>query len=230
MNKRGIGFWEALSITRVGNLFTTHTAVAAGFDLFEPQLMATYFSNYAAKLGLSFEEFMSLGRLDPADQHEPFNMAYLSIKGSGAVNAVSHLHGEVSRNLFQPLFPRWPSAEVPIGHVTNGVHMRSWASEGAEELWKQVCGPKPWTGKNEARGEKILEIPDGQLWDLRNRSRRLFIDSVRRRRPSNLAAAGATPEQVEHARTLFNPEALTIGFARRFATYKRPNLLLFDKE
>ena len=230
MKKKQINFWEALSITRAGNLFTTHTAVAAGFDLFEPQLMATYFSNYAANLGLSFKQFMALGRLNPADQHEPFNMAYLSIRGSGAVNAVSHLHGEVSRNLFQSLFPRWPSAEVPIGHVTNGVHMRSWESEAAEKLWEQVCGPSPWTGKNEEMGKRILDVPDEQLWELRNQTRRVYIESIRRRRPSNLAAAGASAEQVEHARTLFNPEALTIGFARRFATYKRPNLLLFDKE
>lgn len=230
MKKKQINFWEALSITRAGNLFTTHTAVAAGFDLFEPQLMATYLSNYAAGLGITFQEFMSLGRLNPADRHEPFNMAYLSIRGSGAVNAVSHLHGEVSRNLFQPLFPRWPSVEVPIGHVTNGVHMRSWESEAAEELWEQVCGPSPWAGRNEELGKRILDIPDERLWELRNRSRRRYIESIRRRRPSNLAAAGANAEQVEHARTLFNPEALTIGFARRFATYKRPNLLLFDEE
>ena len=230
MKKKQIDFWEALSITRAGNLFTTHTAVAAGFDLFEPQLMATYLSNYAAGLGITFQEFMSLGRLNPADRHEPFNMAYLSIRGSGAVNAVSHLHGEVSRNLFQPLFPRWPSVEVPIGHVTNGVHMRSWESEAAEELWEQVCGPSPWAGRNEELGKRILDIPDERLWELRNRSRRRYIESIRRRRPSNLGAAGANAEQVEHARTLFNPEALTIGFARRFATYKRPNLLLFDEE
>src|SRR5690606_7601752 len=230
MKKKQINFWEALSITRAGNLFTTHTAVAAGFDLFEPQLMATYLSNYAAGLGITFQEFMSLGRLNPAARRERFNMVYLSIRGSGAVKAVSHLHGEVSRNLFQPLFPRWPSVEVPIGHVTNGVHMRSWESDAAEELWEQVCGPSPWAGKNEELAKRILDIPDEQLWELRNRSRRRYIESIRRRRPSNLAAAGASADQVEHARTLFNPEALTIGFARRFATYKRPNLLLFDKE
>jgi len=230
MTKSGLKFWEALAITRAGNLFTTHTAVAAGFDLFEPQLMARYLSNYASNLGLSFKEFMGLGRLNPTDPNEPFNMAYLSIRGSGAVNAVSRLHGEVSRDLFQPLFPRWPSAEVPIGHVTNGVHMRSWESKASEDLWKQVCRQTPWTGKNEELGEKILDIPDEQLWALRNQSRKSFIESVRRRRPSNLAAAGASPEQVEHARILFNPEILTIGFARRFATYKRPNLLLYDKE
>ena len=230
MSKTGMDFWESLAVTRAGNLFTTHTAVAAGFDLFEPQLMARYLSNYATGLGLSFKEFMGLGRLNPSDPNEPFNMAYLSIRGSGAINAVSRLHGEVSRNLFQPLFPRWPQVEVPIGHVTNGVHMRSWESEAAEELWKQVCGQHPWTGKNEESGERMVDMSDEPLWTLRNQSRKLFIESIRTRRPSNLAAAGANPEQVEHSRSLFNPEALTIGFARRFATYKRPNLLLYNKE
>ena len=230
MKKSGMNFWEALAITRAGNLFTTHTAVAAGFDLFEPQLMARYLSNYAASLGLSFQEFMGLGRLNPADNLEPFNMAYLSIRGSGAVNAVSRLHGEVSRNLFQSLYPRWPQVEVPVGHVTNGVHMRSWQSAAAESLWTQVCGPQPWSGKNEETAHKVQNIPDEQLWSLRNQSRREFIESVRRRRPSNLAAAGASADLVEHAKTLFNPEVLTIGFARRFATYKRPNLLLYNKE
>lgn len=230
MDKRGITFWEALAINRAGNLFTTHTAVAAGFDLFEPQLMATYMANYATSLGLTFKQLMGLGRLNPSDANEPFNMAYLSIRGSGAINAVSRLHGEVSRNLFQPLFPRWPQVEVPIGHVTNGVHMRSWESAAAEELWKQVCGTSPWSGPNEASAEKITDIPDEQIWELSNLSRKNFIESVRKRRPSNLAAAGASQELVEHARNLFNPEALTIGFARRFATYKRPNLLLYDRE
>jgi starch phosphorylase len=230
MNKEGINFWEALAITRAGNVFTTHTAVAAGFDLFDPALMARYLSNYASGLGISFKEFMGLGRLNPSDANEPFNMAYLSIKGSGAVNAVSRLHGEVSRNLFQSLYPRWPQVEVPVGHVTNGVHMRSWQSEAAEELWKQVCGPNPWSGSNEETAAGIENIPDEQLWNLRNQSRKTFIESFRRRRPSNLAAAGASQELIAHARTLFNPEALTIGFARRFATYKRPNLLLYNKE
>lgn len=230
MDRRGIDFWEALSITRAGNLFTTHTAVAAGFDLFEPTLMARYLSNYAASLGLSFKELMGLGRLNPSDPQEPFNMAYLSIRGSGAVNAVSKLHGKVSRNLFQSLFPRWPQVEVPVGHVTNGVHMRNWGSEAADELWQQVYGSSPWSGKNEDRSERIFDIPDEQLWDLRNQARKDFIHSVRRRRPSNLAAAGVSADLVEHAQNLFNPEILTIGFARRFATYKRPNLLLYNKE
>src|SRR5690606_41690927 len=98
--------------------------------------------NYAAGLGISFKEFLGLGRLNPADNLEPFNIAYLSIRGSGAVNAVSRLHGEVSRNLFQSLFPRWPQVEVPVRHVTNGVHMRSWQSSAAESLWTQVTGPE----------------------------------------------------------------------------------------
>jgi len=230
IHQSGMNFWDALAITRAGNLFTTHTAVAAGFDLFDPQLMARYMSNYAAGLGISFKEFLGLGRLNPENDHEPFNMAYLSIRGSGAVNAVSRLHGEVSRNLFQSLFPRWPQVEVPVGHVTNGVHMRSWQSAAAESLWTQVCGPEPWSGHNEESAHDVQNMADDQLWSLRNQSRKQFTESVRRRRPSNLAAAGATADLIEHAKTLFNPEALTIGFARRFATYKRPNLLLYNKE
>src|SRR5690606_10600011 len=120
--------------------------------------------------------------------------------------------------------------EVPVGHVTNGVHMRNWGSEAADELWQQVYGSSPWSGKNEDRSERIFDIPDEQLWDLRNQARKDFIHSVRRRRPSNLAAAGVSADLVEHAQNLFNPEILTIGFARRFATYKRPNLLLYNKE
>src|SRR5690606_12951086 len=168
MKKSGMNFWEALAITRAGNLFTTHTAVAAGFDLFEPQLMARYLSNYAASLGLSFQEFMGLGRLNPAGNPEPFKMASLTIRGSGAVNAVRRLHGEVSRNLFQSLYPRWPQVEVPVGHVTKGVHMRSWGSEAADELWQQVDGSSPWSGRDEERSARIFDLSYEQMWGIRN--------------------------------------------------------------
>jgi starch phosphorylase len=118
-----------------GNLFTTHTPVAAGFDCFAAPLMRTYFGWYAAnRLRIEFRDLLALGRLEPNDANEPFNMAYLAMRGAGAMNGVSRLHGEVSRSIFQPLFPRWPHTEVPIGHVTNGVHMASWASVYAERL------------------------------------------------------------------------------------------------
>lgn len=124
MKSNGNSFEEALAVTRAGNLFTTHTAVAAGFDHYSPPLMEQFFGDYAQKeLGITFNDFMALGRQNASNFSESFNMAYLAIQGSGSVNGVSALHGEVSRNLFARLFPRWPIEEVPIGYVTNGVHM-----------------------------------------------------------------------------------------------------------
>ena len=134
-------FEVALAATRAGNLFTTHTAVAAGFDRFAPDLIEQYLRRYAEeKLGITLHDLLALGRQNPDDSSEPFNMAYLAIRGSGAVNGVSRLHGEVSRRLFEPLFPRWPADEVPVGHVTNGVHVPSWDSAAADDLWTEACG------------------------------------------------------------------------------------------
>jgi starch phosphorylase len=141
MKATGSPFAVALAATRAGNLFTTHTAVASGFDIFSPALMEQYFGRYAKEaLGLSMRELLALGRKDPTDADEPFNMAYLAIRGSGAVNGVSRLHGQVSRHIFAPLFPRRPEGEVPIGYVTNGVHMPTWDSKAADKLWTEACG------------------------------------------------------------------------------------------
>ena len=146
-------FDVALAVTRAGNLFTTHTAVAAGFDRFAPSLIEQYLGGYAEqKLGIPLQEVLALGRQNPNDSSEPFNMAYLAIRGSGAANGVSRLHGQVSRRLFQPLFPRWPESEVPVGHVTNGVHMSSWDSAEADELWTESCGKERWRGTTEHAG------------------------------------------------------------------------------
>ncbi len=142
MQGTGQPFEVALAVTRAGNLFTTHTAVAAGFDRFAPALIEQYLGGYAQnQLGITSDELLALGRQDPRDSSESFDMAYLAIRGSGAVNGVSRLHGEVSRRIFEPLFPHWPQEEVPVGHVTNGVHMPSWDSAAAdnlsdEHLWK----------------------------------------------------------------------------------------------
>ena len=140
-------FEAALAVTRAGNLFTTHTAVAAGFDRFAPSLIEQYLGAYAKqKLGIATHDLLALGRQNPNDSSESFNMAYLAIRGSGAVNGVSRLHGEVSRHLFQPLFPQWPMNEVPVGHVTNGVHMPTWDSPSADDLWTEACGKNRWLG------------------------------------------------------------------------------------
>jgi len=229
MEQTGQPFPVALAVTRAGNLFTTHTAVAAGFDSFAPALLETYLGHYAReRLGISVEELLALGRRNPRDAAEPFNMAYLAIRGSGAVNAVSALHAQVSRRLFAPLFPRWPEAQVPITHVTNGVHMATWDSAEADELWEEACGPERWAGTTEALADGIRRLPDRRFWQLRSAARTALIDYARQRLARQLAASGARPEQIAGARQVFDPQVLTLGFARRFATYKRPNLLLHD--
>jgi starch phosphorylase len=231
MEKTGQPFEVALSVTRAGNLFTTHTPVEAGFDRFAPLLIEKYLGGYVNnKLKIKFRDLLALGRQNPNDSSELFNMAYLALRGSHAVNGVSQLHGKVSRRIFQSLFPRWPENEVPVGYVTNGVHMSSWDSEEADELWTGACGKQRWMGTVETLEEKIRQVPDAMLWDCRTSARTSFIQYVRKRLYRQLAVSGATPEEIENSKHIFDENTLTIGFARRFATYKRPNLLLHDPE
>jgi starch phosphorylase len=228
-DETGQPFDVALAVTRAGNLFTTHTAVAAGFDRFSPSLMEQYLGWYADKrLGISLYDLLALGRQNADDSSEPFNMAYLAIRGSGSVNGVSRLHGDVSRRLFQPLFPRWPEAEVPVGYVTNGIHVPTWDSAPADDLWTESCGKDRWLGASESIEHDIRRVSDARIWQFRTASTAALVEYARERLSRSLAAAGAPPEDVETAKHLFSPDALTLGFARRFATYKRPNLLLHD--
>jgi starch phosphorylase len=231
MEETGLSFESALAVTRTGNLFTTHTAVPAGFDRFAPSLMEQYLGRYAQeKLGITLEELLALGRQNPNSGSEDFNMAYLALRGSGAVNGVSRLHGQVSRRIFQPLFPRWPECEVPVGYVTNGIHMPTWDSMEADDLWTEACGKERWHGETECLGENIRKVSDDRLWKLRTDARRSLIEYARERLAQQLIASGSSDREVEEADRLFDPNALTLGFARRFATYKRPNLLLQDPE
>jgi starch phosphorylase len=224
-------FAVALAATRAGNLFTTHTAVAAGFDRFAPALIEQYFGRYAReKIDISVHDLLALGRQNPNDSSESFNMAYLAIRGSGAVNGVSRLHGKVSRHLFEPLFPNWPAEEIPIGHVTNGVHMPTWDSAAADDLWTKACGKNRWLGTAENLERDMRRVSDADLWQFRMAASKSLIDYARQRLARHFSAAGASPEEVEGAKHLFDPNALTLGFARRFATYKRPNLLLHDPD
>lgn len=231
MEQTGQSFYAALAATRAGNLFTTHTAVEAGFDRFDPLLVDEYLTKYAQeKLGISKHELLALGRANPNNDAEPFNMAYLAIHGSGAVNAVSRLHGKVSRALFEPLFPRWPTPEVPVGHVTNGIHTPSWHSEDSDILWTQACGTKRWVDTTDHLEEHIRQLSDDLIWDFRSKSIKKFVDFIRERLKVELTIAGEAKEVIESICRLFNPNILTLGFARRFATYKRTDLLLRDPE
>jgi starch phosphorylase len=231
MLEAGCDFNAALTVTRAGNLFTTHTAVAAGFDRFAPELIEQYLGHYAEqKLGISINELLALGRQNPHDVNEPFNMAFLAIRGSSAVNGVSRLHGKVSRRLFAPLFPNWPEAEIPVGHITNGVHMPTWDSAPADDLWTEVCGKDRWLGSVENLEQQIRGISNARLWNFRSDASLALVTFAREELARQLAAAGVSAESIASAKQIFNPNALTLGFARRFATYKRPNLLLHDPE
>jgi starch phosphorylase len=229
MKDHGRPFDVALAVTRAGNLFTTHTPV--GFDSFAPGLIEQYLRRYAENdLGISADDLLALGRKNRQDAAEPFNMAYLAIRGSGAVNAVSRLHGVVSRRLFADLFRRWPQSEVPVGHVTNGVHSPTWDSAAADELWTRACGSDRWRDTLETVERDVRCVPDAELWSLRAANRRVLIDYVRDRMARAFTSTGATPEQVARIRQCLDPDTLTLGFARRFVNYKRPNLLLHSPE
>jgi len=231
MEDTGRSFAEALAATRPGNLFTTHTPVAAGFDRFPPFLIDHYLGRYAAdRLGIPLRDLLALGRMHPDDADEPFNMAYLAIRGSGAINGVSRLHGKVSRRIFASLFPRWPEQEIPVGHVTNGIHVPSWHSAEADEFWCEVCGAQAWLGTTDQMAEKIRAIPDARLWRFRTDASAALVGFVRERLSLQLTASGAARDEIETARHVFDINVLTLGFARRFATYKRPNLLLHDPD
>jgi starch phosphorylase len=231
MEETGQPFEVALAATRAGNLFTTHTAVAAGFDLFAPALIAQYLAGYAEqKLCITLHDFLALGRQNPNDSSESFNMAYLAVRGSGAVNGVSRLHGKVSRHIFLPLFPHWPEDEIPIGHVTNGVHMPTWDSAPADDLWTESCGKDRWQGTTETLEQDIRRVSDARVWQFRTDARKAFVEYTHERMSRQLAASGSSPEAVDSTKHLLDPDILTLGFARRFATYKRPNLLLHDPQ
>ena len=230
MEDNGQPFDVALTITRAGNLFTTHTPVEAGFDRFAPSLIERYLRKYAEEhLSISFDELLALGRRNRQDSSEPFNMAYLAIRGSGAINGVSKLHGQVSRRIFQPLFPRWPETEVPVTHVTNGVHMPTWDSAEADRLWESTCGKDRWRGTLANMVKEISAASDSALWQLRADNRKILVDYVRRLYVRQLATRGASSEDLAQAALILDDNILTVGFARRFAPYKRPNLLLHDQ-
>jgi glycogen phosphorylase len=224
-------FEAALAATRAGNIFTTHTPVPAGFDRFAPELMERYFRRYAEDgLRVGWADLLALGREHPDDPAEAFNMAYLAVRGSGAVNGVSRLHGRVSRRIFQPLFPRWPQVEVPVGYVTNGIHTPTWDSAEADVLWTKTCGAELWRGTLETIERGIAAASDADLWGLRTAARAALVAYARERMAQQAALIGATSGEAAAMCARLDPGTLTVGFARRFTPYKRPNLLLHDPD
>jgi glycogen phosphorylase len=223
-------FNVALAATRAGNVFTTHTPVEAGFDRFSPELVGRYLSNYADQMGIGLGGLLALGRQDPGNSQEPLNMAFLAMQGSRVVNGVSRLHGEVSRKIFQPLFPRWPRGEVPVTYVTNGINVPSWDSAMADTTWTNACGKERWLNTMDAIKDDFKKVTDESLWQLRMAQSQHLIRYVRARLGRQLARAGAPVQLIKQSSQLLDPDILTIGFARRFTEYKRPNLLLYNPD
>jgi starch phosphorylase len=233
MRASGLPFRTALWATRAGNVFTSHTPVTAGFDAFPVELFGKYFPDgrgYLPELGIGLGELLALGRPPAARGDEPFRPAFLALRASRHVNAVSRLHAETSRDLFTPLFPRWPAGEIPIGYVTNGVHVPSWDSPPADEFWTSVCGRDRWRRAVGDLESASRRVPDKTIWELRGLGRAELVRTARARLERQLARRGAEPGALEEAGRALDPDVLTLGFARRFAEYKRPNLLLGDRE
>lgn len=227
--QHGLHFTEALWATRAGNVFTTHTSVAAGFDRFPRELVIRYGRQYAADAGVDERMIVALGA-EGDENSGAFNMAFLAARCCARINGVSRSHGDVSRRIFAPLFPRWPQAQVPIGHVTNGVHVPSWDSAGADSLWTDACGAERWLGDTGAHGSVVAGLTDEALWAMRGREREDLVHYARRRLRRQLGLRGLDADAIADADRVLDPNLLTLGFARRFAEYKRTNLLLRDRK
>ncbi|MGH2733457.1 MAG: alpha-glucan family phosphorylase [Actinomycetota bacterium] len=229
MAEEKLGFGEAVEAVRAGAVFTTHTPVAAGIDRFPRWLMEKYFKGWSQSADIDFEELMALGH-GPGDSPEaPFNMAVLCLRLSGQANGVSRLHGKVSRNLFGNLWPDVPEEEIPISAITNGVHAYTWVSEEMASLFRHHVLPE-WYDVEPERWEGILEASDEDIWRAREQGRERLVAFVRRRLKEAGRARGMSEGDLTWCDEVLDPGVLTIGFARRFASYKRPTLLLTEPE
>jgi starch phosphorylase len=231
LKESAMTFDEARQLVMASSVFTTHTPVPAGIDFFSPELMLKYFRNYYPSLKLDEDGFLALGREDVGNKKQGFSMAVLAIRLSDSLNGVSWLHGNVSRNMWHNLWPQVPPDEVPIKHVTNGIHVRSWISPDLQFLLDRYLPPN-WMADRVDQGvwEGVMQIPDEELWRAHERSRERLVAWTRQTLKNQLNRRGASYDEVNAADEVLDPEALTIGFARRFATYKRGALLLRDPE
>ena len=229
MQELGVSFYEARQLAAAGNLFTTHTAVPAGFDLFDPRLMGKYFEGLATQLGIPFERLLGYGRQSPENPNESFNMAYLATRISSAANGVSRLHGTVSRKMVRGMWPGYALEEIPVDSVTNGVHLRSWVSLEMAGLLNRYLGHR-WAEEPAESGvwNRIDRIPDQELWRVHQIRRERLVNYSREALENQVRRHGGSDAEIATACSVLNPDALTIGFARRFATYKRATLLLRD--
>ncbi|MFW5798198.1 MAG: alpha-glucan family phosphorylase [Planctomycetota bacterium] len=231
MKEQGLSFAESVETVRVANVFTTHTPVPAGNDIFGTDLVEKYMGTYREQIGLSREQFLDLGRIRPGDTNEPFCMTVLALRMAASANGVSVLHGHVSRAMWQPVWSDLPMHEVPIKSLTNGIHTPSWISFDMANLFDRYLGPR-WTENpgDQTVWERIEKIPSEELWRTHERRRERLVAFARTRMVKQIRRRGGSQMSIEAAGEALDPEALTIGFARRFATYKRATLLMHDME
>lgn len=231
MIDHGCDFRTARQVIVNGNVFTTHTPVPAGFDLFTKELLERYMGKLVSESSLTFDEFLKLGRVDPENQGEAFNMAILAMENANHVNGVSKLHAAVTRSMFHSRWAEYPESEVPIDAITNGIHTLTWIGRRSAELYDEHLGPA-W--RNDAGNPEVwkgvADIPDHELWSARENQRGDLIRFVRKRLQSDLARRNAAQPDFQVVGGVLDPRVLTIGFARRFATYKRATLMLSDKQ
>ena len=230
-NAGNMTFEEALEAISSGNVFTIHTPVKAGFDEFPVELMDKYFGGYFPNLGINRKQFLALGRIDPQDDSESFKMPILGLRVSSCRNGVSKLHGQVSREMWSCLWPGIPVSEVPVISITNGVHVKSWLSDEMNALYERYLGTG-WLDESIGKStwDDIDQIPDEQFWLAHQRSKENLVVFARNRLKAQLQRRGTYHSELNWAEEILDPDALTIGFARRFATYKRGNLLLKDPQ
>ena len=231
MKDKGLSFAEALEVVRQSSVFTTHTNVQAAHDVFSPDMLKNYFGNYLREFNIPPHDFMACGRVHPDNHQENFSMTVAAVKNAAFVNGVSTLHTEVSRDMLQNLWPAVPPEHVPIQPITNGIHIPSWISFEMNDLFERYLGGK-WREKQDYRDawDKVQNIPDPELWNVHEIRRRRLIAFTRQRLQKQLLAKGASNLLIRESEEALNPVALTIGFARRFATYKRAYLIFKDKE
>ncbi|MEI9811883.1 MAG: alpha-glucan family phosphorylase [Acidobacteriota bacterium] len=231
MGEQKLSYQEAFEASRTNNVFTTHTPVPAGIDLFDGQLIREYFGEYCSRAGIRIEDFLALGRQRAQDEQEPFSMAVCALRASAACNAVSRLHRDVSQKMWDGLWPNLPDSEVPITYVTNGVHLPTWINGDLATLYDQYLEPDWREGNASAKvWDQISEIPDVELWEAHRRRKRRLVTYVRERAIDCATARHSPANEVRKLADVLDPEALTIGFARRFATYKRATLIFRDLE
>jgi len=229
MQEHSLTFEQALEATRVSNVFTTHTSVPAGIDLFDSSLVYDYFHGYCEAAGIPFEKLLKLGRKNLQDPSERFSMAVLALNTSAFRNAVSALHRRVSQEMFQDLWPKLPVEEVPITSITNGVHASTWINGDLASLYDQYLQPD-WRERTEdvQMWQMVHDIPNQELWEMHRKRKRRMVAFVRERAVNSAMQRKASLSEVRRLQEVLDPDVLTIGFARRFATYKRATLLFRD--